>query len=267
MAKITFIGAGSTVFAKNLMGDILSYPELANSTLTLFDIDQERLRTSEVVARNLARTLEVNPTIESTTDRRRALDGADYAICMIQVGGYKPGTVVDFEIPKKYGLRQTIADTLGVSRATVSNAFSRPDQLSADLRALILSTARELNYPGPNPIARSLRRYFPHYDAARVQRTYLELWQEAAVWYMNVRPLFRRRPLGLATDEAVAYYLQNVDWSRLTPVRTTLPDSAVALLIEGRARRRAGRVYDRIECGWGDLFLLGGLPAFFRPSY
>jgi alpha-galactosidase len=114
MAKITFIGAGSTVFAKNLMGDILSYPELANSTLTLFDIDQERLRTSEVVARNLARTLEVNPTIESTTDRRRALDGADYAICMIQVGGYKPGTVVDFEIPKKYGLRQTIADTLGI---------------------------------------------------------------------------------------------------------------------------------------------------------
>ncbi|MFO7168021.1 MAG: alpha-glucosidase/alpha-galactosidase [Chloroflexota bacterium] len=114
MAKITFIGAGSTVFAKNLMGDILSYPELADSTLTLFDIDQERLRTSEIVARNLARTLEVNPTIEATTDRRRALDGADYAICMIQVGGYKPATVVDFEIPKKYGLRQTIADTLGI---------------------------------------------------------------------------------------------------------------------------------------------------------
>ncbi|HWQ14920.1 MAG TPA: alpha-galactosidase [Roseiflexaceae bacterium] len=114
MAKITFIGAGSTVFAKNLMGDILSYPELANSTLTLFDIDQERLRTSEVVAHNLARTLEVNPTIEATTDRRRALDGADYAICMIQVGGYKPATVTDFEIPKKYGLRQTIADTLGI---------------------------------------------------------------------------------------------------------------------------------------------------------
>jgi alpha-galactosidase len=114
MAKITFIGAGSTVFAKNLMGDILSYPELANSTLTLFDIDKERLRTSEVVANNLARTLEVNPVIEATTDRRRALDGADYAICMIQVGGYKPGTVTDFEIPKKYGLRQTIADTLGI---------------------------------------------------------------------------------------------------------------------------------------------------------
>ena len=114
MAKITFIGAGSTVFAKNLMGDILGFPELANSTITLFDIDAERLRTSEVVAHKLATTLEVKPKIEVTTDRREALDGADYAICMIQVAGYQPGTVTDFEIPKKYGLRQTIADTLGI---------------------------------------------------------------------------------------------------------------------------------------------------------
>ena len=114
MAKITFIGAGSTVFAKNLLGDILSFPELADSTISLFDIDAERLRTSEIVAQRLARALDAHPTIEATTDRRRALDGADYAICMIQVGGYKPATVVDFEVPKKYGLRQTIADTLGI---------------------------------------------------------------------------------------------------------------------------------------------------------
>jgi alpha-galactosidase len=114
MPKITFIGAGSTVFAKNLIGDILSFPELQDSTITLFDIDPERLRTSEVVANKLAGALEARPTIEATTDRRRALDGADYAICMIQVGGYKPSTVIDFEIPKKYGLRQTIADTLGI---------------------------------------------------------------------------------------------------------------------------------------------------------
>jgi alpha-galactosidase len=114
MAKITFIGAGSTVFAKNLMGDILGFPELANSTITLFDIDEERLRTSAIVARKVSAALGAQPTIEATTDRRKALDGADYAISMIQVGGYKPSTVVDFEIPKKYGLRQTIADTLGV---------------------------------------------------------------------------------------------------------------------------------------------------------
>jgi alpha-galactosidase len=77
MAKITFIGAGSTVFAKNLMGDILSYPELAESTLTLFDIDRERLRTSEIVARKVADALGARPTIETTTDRRSALKGAD----------------------------------------------------------------------------------------------------------------------------------------------------------------------------------------------
>jgi alpha-galactosidase len=114
MPKITFIGAGSTVFARNLLGDIFSFPELADSTISLFDIDAGRLKTSEIVAHNVARSSEARPTIEATTDRRRALDRADYAICMIQVGGYKPSTVVDFEIPKKYGLRQTIADTLGI---------------------------------------------------------------------------------------------------------------------------------------------------------
>lgn len=114
MTKIVFIGAGSTVFAKNLMGDILSFPELQDVTLSLHDIDPERLRTSEIVARKLAATLDANPIIEATTDRRQALAGADYAISMFQVGGYKPSTVVDFEVPKKYGLRQTIADTLGI---------------------------------------------------------------------------------------------------------------------------------------------------------
>ena len=114
MPKITFIGAGSTVFARNLLGDILAYPELQESTITLFDIDADRLTTSEIVARKVAEARGAHPTIESTTDRRRALEGADYAICMIQVGGYKPATVIDFEIPKKYGLRQTIADTLGI---------------------------------------------------------------------------------------------------------------------------------------------------------
>lgn len=114
MPKITFIGAGSTVFAKNLLGDILSFPELADSSICLFDIDPERLKTSEIVARRIAETLEIHPAIEATTDRGRALDGAQYAISMIQVGGSRPRTVTDFEIPKRFGLRQTIADTLGI---------------------------------------------------------------------------------------------------------------------------------------------------------
>ncbi len=108
------LGAGSTVFAKNLMGDILSYPELARCRLTLFDIDEERLRDSLAVAHRVAATLRAAPVIESTTDRARALEGASYAINMVQVGGYRPCTVTDFDIPKRHGLRQTIGDTLGI---------------------------------------------------------------------------------------------------------------------------------------------------------
>lgn len=114
MTKITFVGAGSTVFAKNLLGDILSIPELAESEISLFDIDDERLHTSEIVAGKTAAAVGAMPTISATTDRRVALDGADHVITMFQVGGYEPSTVVDFEVPKQFGLRQTIADTLGI---------------------------------------------------------------------------------------------------------------------------------------------------------
>jgi len=114
MIKISFIGAGSTVFAKNLLGDILYFPELEESTITLFDIDEERLRETETLARTVAQRLNAHPTIECTTNRKAALEGADYAINMIQVGGFEPATRIDFEIPKKYSLRQTIADTMGI---------------------------------------------------------------------------------------------------------------------------------------------------------
>jgi alpha-galactosidase len=114
MPKIVFIGAGSTVFTRHLLGDIFSFPELAGATISLHDIDPARLRTSEIVAHKVAQALNAHPAIEATADQRAALAGADYVICTIQVAGYKPGTVIDFEIPKKYGLHQTIADTLGI---------------------------------------------------------------------------------------------------------------------------------------------------------
>ena len=112
--RIAFIGAGSTVFAKTLLGDILSEPELAASRICLYDIDAERLRVSEIVANRIVQALDSPAQIEATMDLGRALDGADYAINMIQVGGYRPCTATDFDIPKRFGLRQTIADTLGV---------------------------------------------------------------------------------------------------------------------------------------------------------
>ena len=78
------------------------------------DIDEKRLATSRVVAERIAAAVDAQPKITATTDRRRALEDADYVVLMIQVAGYKPGTVTDFEMPKKHGLRQTIADTLGI---------------------------------------------------------------------------------------------------------------------------------------------------------
>ena len=114
MTKIAMIGAGSTVFMKNLVGDILSEPLLKDCEIALMDIDEKRLATSRVVAERIAAAVDAQPKITATTDRRRALEDADYVVLMIQVAGYKPGTVTDFEVPKKHGLRQTIADTLGI---------------------------------------------------------------------------------------------------------------------------------------------------------
>jgi alpha-galactosidase len=114
MPKTVFLGAGSTVFARNLLGDILGHEELAGSEIVLHDIDAGRLQTSELVARKVCQALGAPATVAATTDRRAALDGADYAINMIQVGGYEPCTVTDFEVPKEVGLRQTIGDTLGI---------------------------------------------------------------------------------------------------------------------------------------------------------
>ncbi len=112
--KITFIGAGSSVFMTNIVGDILQRPALAGAEIALMDINAERLEMSEVIAKKLVQTLGVPATVTSFSNQREALDGADFVVVCFQIGGYQPSTVVDFEIPKKYGLRQTIADTLGV---------------------------------------------------------------------------------------------------------------------------------------------------------
>jgi len=114
MTTITFIGAGSAVFTKNIAGDVLSRPALANATVRLMDINPERLAESEIIVGKLARTLGGKARVETYTDQRRALAGADFVVVCFQIGGYDPCTVTDFEVPKKFGLRQTIADTLGI---------------------------------------------------------------------------------------------------------------------------------------------------------
>ena len=107
--KVTLIGAGSTVFARTLISDLVSFPELAEDLLVaLMDIDAERLRATERM------TSAAGVKVEATLDRRSALDGADYVMTTFQVGGYRPATVIDFEVPKRFGLRQTIGDTIGI---------------------------------------------------------------------------------------------------------------------------------------------------------
>ena len=113
--KITFLGAGSTVFAKNVLGDCLLTPSLAQAEFALFDIDPVRLKDSAMMLETLNRNMNGSRArVIAYDDRRKALAGSAYVVNAIQVGGYEPCTVTDFEIPKKYGLRQTIGDTLGI---------------------------------------------------------------------------------------------------------------------------------------------------------
>ena len=117
MAKITFMGAGSSVFAKNVLGDCILSPVLQDSTIALYDIDPVRLEDSRLMLTNINNNHGGKATIEAylgVEQRKDALRGADFVINAIQVGLYEPCTVTDFEVPKKYGLRQTIGDTLGI---------------------------------------------------------------------------------------------------------------------------------------------------------
>lgn len=115
MIKITFLGAGSTVFSKNVLGDCIYTPELKDLHIALYDIDPIRLKDSHHMLDNIKlNSGRTDITITSYTDRKEALKGSKYVVNAIQVGGYEPCTVTDFEMPKQYGLRQTIADTAGI---------------------------------------------------------------------------------------------------------------------------------------------------------
>ncbi|MHB1483219.1 MAG: alpha-galactosidase [Saccharofermentanales bacterium] len=115
MPKITFLGAGSTVFAKNVLGDCMLTPEIKDIELALYDIDMNRLEDSRVMLEKIKEeTGRKDISIKAYKNRKKALKDAGYISNAIQVGGYDPCTITDFEIPKKFGLRQTIADTLGI---------------------------------------------------------------------------------------------------------------------------------------------------------
>jgi alpha-galactosidase len=148
MTVIAFLGAGSVVFTRELLADILSFDELKGVTLALHDIDAERLETAELIARRTAEQLGASPVITTSLDRRAVLDGADFVINSIQVGMHA-ATVRDFEIPAKYGLRQTISDTLGIGGIFRGlRTFPVLQSIAADIRELC-PDAWLLNYTNP----------------------------------------------------------------------------------------------------------------------
>ena len=150
--KITFMGAGSTVFARNVIGDCLCTEILRDATFALYDIDGQRLRESETILEAMRRAKGGYGRIEcylGAQQRREALRGADFVVNAIQVGGYEPCTVIDFEIPKKYGLRQTIADTLGIGGIMRAlRTIPVMDDFARDM-AEVCPDAWLLNYTNP----------------------------------------------------------------------------------------------------------------------
>ncbi|MDR1074126.1 MAG: alpha-glucosidase/alpha-galactosidase [Treponema sp.] len=152
MTKITFMGAGSTVFARNVLGDCMCAPALRNSEIALYDIDEERLRQSETILNAINRGLGGRVRIRSypgVENRKAALKDAVFVVNAIQVGGYDPCTITDFEIPKKYGLRQTIADTLGIGGIMRAlRTIPALEDFARDMEA-VCPDAWLLNYTNP----------------------------------------------------------------------------------------------------------------------
>ncbi len=113
----------------------------------------------------------------------------------------------------------------------------------------------------------TMAKFYPAYDSRMVEQRYLEIWQQAAIDALRLRPLFRKKPKGIATDETVAYYLSQVDWIGLGARRARLPARAEALMIEGRMRRRSRGSYFKLSSPWGDLFIRDNQPGFFLPAF
>jgi alpha-galactosidase len=148
MVKIAFVGAGSVVFTRQLIADLLGFPDLAGTELALHDIDPERLAVAEGTAHRLVRQLGTPATVTASLDRRAALAGADFVINMIQVGGID-ATITDLEIPARHGLRQTIGDTTGVGGVfRALRTFPVLEAIIRDMRE-VCPDALLLNYTNP----------------------------------------------------------------------------------------------------------------------
>lgn len=149
MPRIAFMGAGSTIFAKSVLGDCILTPEIKDLEISLHDIDPVRLEDSKMMLENLSANVGRNIRIDASLNRKEALRGAKYVVNAIQVGGYDPCTITDFEIPKKYGLRQTIADTLGIGGIfRALRTIPVLEEFAADMKE-VCPEALFINYSNP----------------------------------------------------------------------------------------------------------------------
>lgn len=190
--KITFIGAGSTIFVKNILGDVFHRPALKHAQIALMDINETRLEESQIVVQKLMDSAGASGTITCHTNQKEALQGSDFVIVAFQIGGYEPCTVTDFEVCKRHGLEQTIADTLGpggIMRAlrTIPHLWSICDDMSD-----VCPDATMLNYV--NPMAMNTWAMYAKYPHIKqiglchsVQGTAEELARDLNIDYQDLR--------------------------------------------------------------------------------
>ncbi|WEM45147.1 alpha-glucosidase/alpha-galactosidase (plasmid) [Photobacterium sp. DA100] len=190
--KITFIGAGSTIFVKNILGDVFHKPALKGAEVALMDIDPVRLEESQIVVSKLMESAGATGNIHCYTDQKEALKGADFVVVAFQIGGYEPCTVIDFDVCKKHGLEQTIADTLGPggimrSLRTIPHLW----QICEDMTE-VCPKATMLNYV--NPMAMNtwaMYEKYPHIKQVglchSVQGTAEELARDLDIDYSDLR--------------------------------------------------------------------------------
>ena len=190
--KITFIGAGSTIFVKNILGDVFHKPALKGANVALMDIDPVRLEESQIVVSKLMESAGATGDIQCYTDQKEALKGADFVVVAFQIGGYEPCTVIDFDVCKKHGLEQTIADTLGPggimrSLRTIPHLW----QICEDMTD-VCPQATMLNYV--NPMAMNtwaMYEKYPHIKQVglchSVQGTAEELARDLDIDYSDLR--------------------------------------------------------------------------------
>lgn len=265
--KITFIGAGSTVFVKNILGDVFQRPALKSAHIALMDIDETRLEESHIVVRKLMDSVGANGEISCHRDRKTALQGADFVVVAFQIGGYEPCTVTDFAVCKRHGLEQTIADTLGpggIMRAlrTIPHLWAICDDMTE-----VCPDATMLNYV--NPMAMNTGRCTP---ATRISsrlacatrcKAQRKSWRATSI---SIRRIYATAARGLTIWRSICRWRKS---SRTAATSVSTPTCYRPTPTGGRRSRtctatRAAKTSSAMKCSKAGLLCHRVLGAFRR---